>query len=61
MLLVMHTTGLFDGTQPLTVITKDRIHSFIPGLWEEVFKMATPPLPVSPPNVEVLLLSLKLN
>ncbi|CAF2138284.1 unnamed protein product [Rotaria magnacalcarata] len=41
MLLVMNTTGLFDGEQPLSVITKDRIHSFLPGLWEEVFKMST--------------------
>ncbi|CAF3532835.1 unnamed protein product [Rotaria sp. Silwood1] len=41
MLLVMNTTGLFDGDQPLTVITKDRIHSFLPGLWDEVFKMST--------------------
>ncbi|CAF2709471.1 unnamed protein product [Rotaria sp. Silwood2] len=41
MLFVMNTTGLFDGDQPLTVITKDRIHSFLPGLWEEVFKMST--------------------
>ncbi|CAF4900663.1 unnamed protein product [Rotaria sp. Silwood1] len=37
----MNTTGLFDGDQPLTVITKDRIHSFLPGLWDEVFKMST--------------------
>ncbi|UJR29178.1 hypothetical protein I4U23_010392 [Adineta vaga] len=44
MLLVMNTTGLFDGDQPLSVITKDRIHSFLPGLWEEVFKMSAPPL-----------------
>ncbi len=41
----MNTTGLFDGDQPLSVITKDRIHSFLPGLWEEVFKMSAPPLP----------------
>jgi len=47
MLLVMNTTGLFDGDQPLTVITKDRMHSFLPGLWEEVFKMSTPPPPLS--------------
>lgn len=37
----MNTTGLFESDQPLTVITKDRIHSFLPGLWEEVFKMST--------------------
>jgi hypothetical protein len=42
MLLVMNTTGLFDEDQPLTAITKDRIHSFLPGLWEEVFKMSIP-------------------
>ncbi len=53
MLLVMNTTGLFDGDQPLTVITKDRIHSFLPGLWEEVFKMSTPPLSVPIVNNEV--------
>jgi len=53
MLLVMNTTGLFDGDQPLTVITKDRIHSFLPGLWEEVFKMSTPPLSTPPSNIEV--------
>jgi hypothetical protein len=52
MLLVMNTTGLFDGDQPLTVITKDRIHSFLPGLWEEVFKMSTPPLSVPIVNNE---------
>ncbi len=38
----MNTTGLFDSDQPLTMITKDRMHSFLPGLWEEVFKMSTP-------------------
>ncbi len=51
----MNTTGLFDGDQPLTVITKDRMHSFLPGLWEEVFKMSTPP-PLSstiPSHIEV--------
>jgi hypothetical protein len=53
MLLVMNTTGLFDGDQPLTVITKDRMHSFLPGLWEEVFKMSTPPLFTQPSNIEV--------
>jgi hypothetical protein len=53
MLLVMNTTSLFDGDQPLTVITKDRIHSFLPGLWEEVFKMSTPPLSTLSSNTEV--------
>jgi hypothetical protein len=53
MLLVMNTTGLFDSDQPLTVITKDRMHSFLPGLWEEVFKMSTPPLSAQPSNIEV--------
>ena len=43
MLLVMNTTSLFDADQPLTVITKDRIHSFLPGLWDDVFKVSTPP------------------
>ena len=52
MLLVMNTTSLFDPDQPLTVITKDRIHSFLPGLWEEVFKIATP---VSSPTTEVII------
>ena len=41
MILVMNTTGLFDSDQALSGITKDRIHSFLPGLWEEVFKMST--------------------
>ncbi|CAF1475038.1 unnamed protein product, partial [Didymodactylos carnosus] len=45
MLLVMDTTALFDSGQ-LTVISKDRIHSFLPGLWDEVFKMS-PPLSVA--------------
>ncbi len=49
----MNTTGLFDGDQPLTVITKDRMHSFLPGLWEEVFKMSTPPLSTPISNNEV--------
>ena len=50
----MNTTGLFDRDQALTVITKDRIHSFLPGLWEEVFKMSAPPMTSSTPaNVEV--------
>jgi hypothetical protein len=51
MLLVMNTTSLFDADQPLTVITKDRIHSFLPGLWDEVFKIATP---VPSPTTEVI-------
>jgi hypothetical protein len=53
MLLVMNTTGLFDGDQPLSVITKDRIHSFLPGLWEEVFKMTAPPLTIPVSHTEV--------
>jgi hypothetical protein len=52
MLLVMNTTGLFDSNQPLTVITQDRIHSFLSGLWEEVFKISTP-LPSPSPTTEV--------
>jgi hypothetical protein len=52
MLLVMNTTGLFDSNQPLTVITQDRIHSFLSGLWEEVFKISTP-LPSPSPTAEV--------
>jgi len=52
MLLVMNTTGLFDSDQALTVITKDRIHSFLPGLWEEVFKMSTPPPLTLPSHTE---------
>jgi hypothetical protein len=48
----MNTTSLFDPDQPLTVITKDRIHSFLPGLWEEVFKIATP---VPSPTTEVII------
>jgi hypothetical protein len=46
MLLVMNTTSLFDPDQPLTVITKDRIHTFLPGLWDEVFKVS-PPTPTT--------------
>ncbi|CAF0848856.1 unnamed protein product [Adineta ricciae] len=42
MLLVMNTSGLFEPDQPLTIITKNRIDSFLPGLWEEVFKISTP-------------------
>jgi hypothetical protein len=52
MLLVMNTTGLFDNDESLTVITKDRIHSFLPGLWDEVFKISTPP-PIPSPTTEV--------
>ena len=55
MLLVMNTTSLFDPDQPLTLITIDRIRSFLPGLWEEVFKPSTPP-PVPSSTTEVLLL-----
>lgn len=48
----MNTTSLFDPDQPLTTITKDRIQSFLPGLWDEVFKIATPlPSPTLPPEV----------
>lgn len=54
MLLVMNTTGLFEADQPLSVITKDRIHSFLPGLWEEVFKMSPPPLSTQSNNTEVI-------
>ena len=45
MLLVMETTGLFnkDNTDlkfsQLCSITKDRIESFLPGLWEDLFKV----------------------
>ena len=42
MLLVMNTTGLFEPNQPLTVLTKDRIDTFLAGLWEEVFKISPP-------------------
>ena len=55
MLLVMNTSGLFEPDQPLTVITKDRIHTFLPGLWEEVFKISTPS-PLPSPTVEVICL-----
>ncbi|UJR20526.1 hypothetical protein I4U23_023653 [Adineta vaga] len=51
MLLVMNTSGLFEPDQPLTIITKDRIHTFLPGLWEEVFKISTPS-PLPSPTVE---------
>ena len=53
----MNTTGLFDGDQPLTVITKDRIHSFLPGLWQEVFKMTASPTFLSHTEVEYTLLN----
>ncbi len=45
MLLVMETTGLFNQNNSnvkfsqLCVITKDRIESFLPGLWEDLFKL----------------------
>lgn len=44
MLLVMETTGLFNQNNPdvkfstLCAITKDRIESFLPGLWEDLFR-----------------------
>ena len=44
--LVMETTGLFskDNTDlkfsQLCGITKDRIESFLPGLWEDLFKVS---------------------
>jgi len=44
MLLVMDTTGLFNQNNSdvkfsqLCIITKDRIESFLPGLWEDLFK-----------------------
>ena len=53
MLLVMETTGLFNQNNPdikfsqLCSITKDRIESFLPGLWEDLFK----PNVVQPPIV----------
>lgn len=53
MLLVMNTTGLFEPNQPLTVITKDRIDTFLAGLWEEVFKISPPS-----PTTEVQFISL---
>ena len=53
MLLVMNTTGLFDDNPSLTVITKEKIHGFFPGLWEEVFKISTPP-PIPSPTTEVI-------
>jgi hypothetical protein len=45
MLLVMETTGLFNQNNSnvkfsqLCVITKDRIESFLPGLWEDLFRV----------------------
>lgn len=45
MLLVMETTGLFNKEKTdvkfsqLCSITKDRIESFLPGLWEDLFKV----------------------
>lgn len=59
MLLVMETTGLFNQNNPdikfsqLCVITKDRIESFLPGLWEDLFRANntnTVPAPSSPTN-----------
>lgn len=47
MLLVMETTGLFNENQDsklfssLCSITKDRIESFLPGLWEDLFRVNT--------------------
>ena len=44
MLLVMETTGLFNKDNSdikfsqLCGITKDRIESFLPGLWEDLFR-----------------------
>ena len=44
MLLVMETTGLFNQSNSdakfisLCSITKDRIESFLPGLWQDLFK-----------------------
>ena len=41
----METTGLFNKNNPdikfsqLCSITKDRIESFLPGLWEDLFKV----------------------
>lgn len=53
----METTGLFNQNNPdikfsqLCIITKDRIESFLPGLWEDLFKIKQPPAqPVSPPS-----------
>jgi hypothetical protein len=46
MLLVMETTGLFNENNAdikfstLCSITKDRIESFLPGLWEDLFRAA---------------------
>jgi hypothetical protein len=48
MLLVMNTTSLFDADPSLTAISKERIHSFLPGLWDDVFKVATPPVTPAP-------------
>jgi hypothetical protein len=44
MLLVMDTTGLFNMSSSdlkicqLRDVTKDRIDSFLPGLWQDLFK-----------------------
>jgi hypothetical protein len=53
MLLVMNTTNLFESDQSFTGITKDRIQSFLPSLWDEVFKISTP-VPISSPTTEVI-------
>ena len=54
MLLVMNTTSLFDPEQQLTVITKDRLHTFLPGLWDEVFKVSPP----TPTATEVIVIDI---
>ena len=47
----METTGLFNQNNPdikfsqLCSITKDRIESFLPGLWEDLFKVNTKNIP----------------
>ncbi|CAF0877301.1 unnamed protein product [Brachionus calyciflorus] len=53
MLLVMETTGLFNQTNAdakfssLCAITKDRIESFLPGLWQDLFRVNS-----APPSVQ---------
>jgi hypothetical protein len=55
MLLVMETTGLFNQNNPdikfsqLCSITKDRIESFLPGLWEDLFRINNKKTSLSPP------------
>jgi hypothetical protein len=45
----METTGLFSQTNQdircsqLCIITKDRIESFLPGLWDDLFKINPKP------------------